>query len=119
MGEGREGSGIGRGKTGDRKKCLALLPRRQTGGERVWEVRVWEEEGRDGKSRREGRVWKKGEREGSGIGRGKGGPRRRTGYSPKWCVNRGVERGREPQRGGKILVVILTWMLPPVENNLA
>ena len=45
--------------TGDRRKCLALLPRRRTGGEgvgergkervekgerevRVWEVRVWE-----------------------------------------------------------------------------
>ena len=35
--------------TGDRRKSLALLPRRQTGGEGVGGER------RDGKSRREGR----------------------------------------------------------------
>ena len=68
--------------------------RKEVGGRR-WEGGGGREEG----SRREGRVWKKGEREGSGIGRGKGGPRRRTGDDPKWCVNRCRGGGRLREEG--------------------
>ena len=62
--------------TGDRKKCLALLPRRRMGGE------GWEGGGEGGR-------WKS---EGEGEGEGEG-------HGERWEVRGGRKRGRETDRG--------------------